>query len=220
MKRGQSEQPDAAQLLLFDLGGVLVDYDPIGPLTALLPKPVDRHSMVRRWADREELRRLETGRCPPEQFAAAVIDEFGLRLTPEEFLAHFALWDRGPLPDAVALLRSLRGRRRLACLSNNNPVHWSRLCAVFGIDREFDATYLSHEIGVMKPDRRAYEHVLAAEDVPPQSVVFFDDNADNVAAARAVGIDAYRCVGLDAVRLRLDALELRRPAVDDSSGRL
>jgi glucose-1-phosphatase len=205
------------RLLLFDLGGVLVDYDPVGPLTQLLPHGVDRHGIVRRWADREELRQLETGRCPPERFAAAVIEEFGLHLTPEEFLANFALWDRGPLPGAVALLRSLRGRLRLACLSNNNPVHWSRLCAVFGIEREFDATYLSHEIGVMKPDRRAYQHVLAVEDVPPESVVFLDDNTDNVAAARAVGIDAYRAVGIDAVRQRLDALSLGRSAVDDSS---
>lgn len=205
------------RLLLFDLGGVLVDYDPIGPLTALLPERADHHRIVRRWAEREELRQLETGRCPPERFASAVIDEFELRLTPEEFLANFALWDRGPLPGAVALLKSLRGRLRLACLSNNNPVHWGRLCTVFGIDREFDATYLSHEIGVMKPDRRAYEHVLAAERVPAEGVVFLDDNTDNVAGARAVGLDAYHCVGIDAVQRRLAALSLRSPVTDDSN---
>jgi putative hydrolase of the HAD superfamily len=196
------------RLLLFDLGGVLVDYDPIGPLTRLLPERDDHSDIVNRWGDREALRRLETGQCAPHEFAAAVIAEFGLRLSHEEFLADFVLWDRGPLPGAVELLRALRGKVRLACLSNNNSVHWGRLCDVFGIHREFDAAYLSHEIGVMKPDRRAYEYVLARERVAPSDTVFFDDNADNVAAAGALGIAAYRCIGIDAVRRRLAALNL------------
>jgi len=205
----------APRLLLFDLGGVLVDYDPIGPLTQLLPHRDDHRDIVKRWGSREELRRLETGRCAPREFAEAVIAEFDLRLSPQDFLANFATWDRGPLPGAVELLRSLRRRFRLACLSNNNSVHWSRLCEVFGLDREFDATYLSHEIGVMKPDRGAYEHVIARERVAPRETVFVDDNADNVAAARALGIDAYRCVGLEAVRRQLADLAIEPPRTSE-----
>ena len=204
----------APRLLLFDLGGVLVDYDPIGPLARLLPHRNDHRAIVRRWANRDELRRFETGQCLPREFAAAVIADFGMRLTPEEFLANFTLWDRGPLPGAIALLRSLRRKIRLACLSNNNSVHWSGLCTEFGVDREFDAAYLSHEIGIMKPDRRVYEHVLAAEGVAPQDVVFIDDNAENVASARAIGISAYQCVGLDAVRRQLATLRIDSSASD------
>jgi HAD superfamily hydrolase (TIGR01509 family) len=196
------------QLLLFDLGGVLVDYDPIGPLMELLPHRNDHRDIVRRWGNRRELRQLETGQCAPREFAAAVVAEFDLQLSPEKFLENFALWDRGPVPGATELLRSLRGKIRLACLSNNNSVHWGRLCEAFGVDQEFDATYLSHEIGIMKPDPRAYEHVLARERVTPQETVFIDDNADNVAAARVLGIDAYRCVGFEAVQRQLAALQL------------
>ena len=196
------------RLLLFDLGGVLVDYDPIGPLTELLPHRDDHRDIVRRWGSRRELRRLETGQCPPTEFATAVIAEFGLRLSAEEFLANFARWDRGPPPGAIELLRSLRSGFRLACLSNNNEIHWRRLRTVFAVDREFDATYLSHEMGVMKPDRRAYERVLAHERVAPHDTVFIDDNADNVAAAHALGIEAYRCSGIEAVRRQLRALHI------------
>lgn len=196
----------AVRLLLFDLGGVLIHYDPIGPLTRLVPGAQTRDAVTRRWAGCEALRRLETGRCAPAEFAAAVVGEFRLNVTPEEFLENFALWDRGPMTGAVELLRALRGGYRLACLSNNNAVHWSRLCRVFRMDREFDATFLSHEIGVMKPDCRAYEHVLAAENVAASDVVFIDDNAENVAAARDLGIHAFRCVGIEAVRRCLEEL--------------
>jgi glucose-1-phosphatase len=205
------------RLLLFDLGGVLIHYDPIGPLMKLVPGTEGREGITRRWASCGALRRLESGQCAPAEFAAAVIAEFNLRITPAKFLENFALWDRGPMAGSVELLRSLRRRYRLACLSNNNPIHWGRLRSVFGLDREFDATYVSHEIGIMKPDRRAYEHVLAAEKVTPQNVVFIDDNAENVAGARAVGISAFQCAGIDAVRGRLDALQLMPPAIDKAS---
>ena len=206
------------RLLLFDLGNVLIHYDPIGPLTKLVPGTVDRETITRRWASCEALRRLETGRCRPDEFAAAVVAEFDLRVTPRQFLANFALWDRGPMAGAIELLRALRGRYRLACLSNNNAVHWGRLCSAFGVDREFDAAYLSHQIGVMKPDRRAYEHVLSVERAPPQDIVFLDDNAENVDAARAVGMSAFRCVGIDAARRRLDELLADTPVVTHGSG--
>lgn len=194
------------RLLLFDLGGVLVDYDPIGPLVRLLPGRDDHHDIVRRWGGHDGLRRFETGQCTPQEFAAAVIADFSLSISTEEFLANFALWDHGPMIGTIDLLRALRAKYRLACLSNNNPVHWSRLCEEFGIDREFDATYLSHEIGIMKPDRRVYEHVLSAEGMTPRDIVFLDDNAENVAAARAVGMAAFQCAGIDAVRRRLEEL--------------
>lgn len=196
----------AVRLLLFDLGGVLIHYDPIDPLARLVPGAQTRDAITRRWSGLEALRRLETGRCTPAEFAAAVVGHFDLRVTPGEFLDNFALWDRGPMAGAVEWLRALRRRYRLACLSNNNAVHWSRLCRVFGIDREFDATFLSHEIGFMKPDRRAYEHVLIAEDVAASDVVFVDDNADNVAAARDLGVRAFQCVGVAAARRCLDEL--------------
>jgi HAD superfamily hydrolase (TIGR01509 family) len=200
-------------LFLFDLGGVVVHYDPITHLAELVPVSGDRETITRRWANLPALHGLETGRCPPDEFAAAVIAEFGLRATPAEFLDNFALWDR-PMAGAVELLRSLREKYRVACLSNNNPVHWDRLCEEFAIDREFDATYLSYEIGIMKPDRRIYEHVLSAEGVAPRDVVFLDDNAENVAAARGVGIAAFQCAGIDAVRRQLDQLLTDTPATN------
>lgn len=203
--------------MLFDLGGVVVHYDPITPLTELVPGRDSREAITRRWAKLEVLRQLETGQCSPDEFAAAVIGEFGLRVTPVEFLDNFAQWDRGPMAGALELLRALRGNYRVACLSNNNAVHWGRLCRLFGVAREFDATYLSYEIGVMKPDRRAYDYVLSAESVAANDVVFVDDNAENVAAARAVGINAFRCMGIDMVRERLAELLPNTPELSHRS---
>jgi putative hydrolase of the HAD superfamily len=71
--------------------------------------------------------------------------------------------------------------------------------------------YLSHEIGHLKPTRAAFEHVLADLGCPPSRVVFLDDNQLNVEAARDIGIQAYRTVGIAEVQATLQSLALLSP---------
>lgn len=54
----------------------------------------------------------------------------------------------------------------------------------------FAALTFSCRIGVAKPDRRAYEICAARMGVAPSGVLFIDDNAANVAAAREAGMSA------------------------------
>jgi len=61
----------------------------------------------------------------------------------------------------------------------------------------------SHEIGLIKPDREIYEHVVNELGCPAASVCFLDDNQINVDAAREFGIDAHRVDGSEAARALL-----------------
>ena len=107
---------------------------------------------------------------------------------PEAFLESFASWVPGCLDGAMKLVRALRGKHRVGCLSNTNSVHWKRLTV---LRDSFHFSFASHLTGLMKPDRQAYEHVLGSLGVPPSEVHFFDDLAANVSAARDVGINAF-----------------------------
>jgi putative hydrolase of the HAD superfamily len=84
-------------------------------------------------------------------------------------------------------VRELRGQHRVGCFSNNNAVHWGRFPQ---LQELFDLQFASHLTGFLKPDRAAFEHVLRQLDVAANAVYFFDDLAQNIAAARAVGINA------------------------------
>ena len=64
-----------------------------------------------------------------------MIDELKLTLTPREFLERFESWDRGALPGALELLKALASQYLLACLSNNNPIHWARHRRMGVLDR-------------------------------------------------------------------------------------
>ena len=110
------------------------------------------------------------------------------------------------------MLALLAQRCTLACLSNTNSVHWPHVRDTLGLSGLLHRYYLSHEIGHLKPTRAAFEHVLTDLGCAPASVVFFDDNQLNVDAAQAVGIRAYRTVGIVEVQTALRSLGLLGPS--------
>jgi len=174
---------------MFDLGGVLVENTGAAGLAAMLPSPLEPGELWRRWLGSPAVRAFERGLIAPEDFAAAFIDEWQLALEPAAFLEAFAGWPRGLYEGAEALLRELRGRHRLACLSNTNPLHWRRLTPLKAL---LDACFVSHETGFVKPDREAFAHALERLGAAPQDVCFFDDLLPNVSAARGMGIRAFQ----------------------------
>ena len=59
----------------------------------------------------------------------------------------------------------------------------------------FSKVFLSYETGNAKPHPSAFHDVVAHFDCEPRDIIFFDDNASNVAAARAEGLRAVRVQG-------------------------
>lgn len=66
--------------------------------------------------------------------------------------------------------------------------------------QDFDALALSWEIGVEKPHPRAYEIALQRLGATPEETLFFDDNEDNVRAARELGIQATLFTGIEVLK--------------------
>jgi putative hydrolase of the HAD superfamily len=181
------------RIVVFDLGGVLVDAAGRIALMALAPHLQDEAVVIDCWNRSPAVALFERGRITPQQFAASFAEEWDIQVTPSEFLAAFAAWIRGLYPGAKSLVQALRTRHRVGCLSNTNAVHWDRLTDAQAM---FDFCFASHLIGHMKPDRQAYEHVLQQLDAPPEDVYFFDDLEVNVLAARHVGINAFHVRGV------------------------
>lgn len=152
--------------------------------------------------------RLYRGLCTPDEFAAAAVAELHLPVGPEAFLAEFRTWLRGPYPGAFELVAEVRGRVVVACLSNTNALDVGRFRDEFALGHRFDHCFFSNEIGLRKPDRECYEHVLARLGLSeaPGRAVFFDDNLSCVHGARAVGMRAYQTSSVAAVRSHLVAL--------------
>lgn len=87
--------------------------------------------------------------------------------------------------------------------SNTDDVHYDALRAGLP-ERLWARRALSQEVRAAKPDEAFFSRALALLGERPERVVFLDDLAPNVAAARAVGIDAEQVVGVDAARRALE----------------
>jgi HAD superfamily hydrolase (TIGR01509 family) len=97
-------------------------------------------------------------------------------------------------PDAAPTLSALHSAGlRLAILTNYELPSVDLTLAYAGIDPVlFDVALTSAMLGIYKPDQRAFAAAAAALDLPPEACVFIDDLAENVAAARLVGMHAYQ----------------------------
>lgn len=96
-----------------------------------------------------------------------------------------------PNEELIAYVRGLRGKCRLGILSNSFVGARERETALYRFDELVEEIVYSHELGIEKPDPRAFEAACAALGVQPESCLFIDDFAVNVEAARAVGMQAH-----------------------------
>ena len=199
----------AFDVLLFDLGGVLIDFAGFDELSHLLPGGVSRDEIRERWISSPSVQRFERAEITPQEFARGVVPELGLDLGPDEFIEAFVDWARGLYPGARSLLNGLQKVARLACLSNSNELHTPLHRQ--SIEPLMDRYFFSDEIGKVKPDREIYEHVIRDLDVPPRRIAFFDDTPVNVEAAREVGISAYEVDGIAELEAQLYRLEVLNP---------
>jgi len=196
-------------VLLFDLGGVLIDFAGFDELSRLLPGTPDRTEVRARWIESESVQRFERGGITPLEFARGVIGELELAFSPDDFITAFVGWARGPYPGARSLLERLHRTHRLACLSNSNQLHTPLHRR--SLEPLMERFYFSNEIGQVKPDPEIFEHVIRDLDVLPQRVAFFDDTPVNVEVARDVGLTAHEVDGIDALCAQLRRLGLLEP---------
>lgn len=191
-------------VLLFDIGGVLVDF--VGPegLCDMLDGRYTLEQVRQMWPESPALRKFELGAISAQHFAEEFTAEWDLDISTNAFMHEFSTWARAPLGDALSLLDELRDAATLACLTNMNTTYWDRIRDDMGFGSRLDHCYASHEMGLLKPSAEAYQHVIYDLSCAPAEILFFDDTWNNVAAAEALGIRAFQTRGMNELRTCLE----------------
>jgi HAD superfamily hydrolase (TIGR01509 family) len=84
-----------------------------------------------------------------------------------------------------------RGEVRVVALSNMSKEVWASLQEKFEIGSLFHSAVLSFEVGALKPDPGIYSLALEASGARASDCVFVDDTAENIQAARALGLRTF-----------------------------
>lgn len=180
------------QTVVFDLGGVLIDWSPEYVYKDIYPAPRQRKWFFDNICTHEWNLQQDAGR-PLAEATAEKVAEFPDYA--DEIRAFYGRWEE-MLGDAIAptveILRALkdRGRVRLYALTN-----WSQETFPVAIERFdflqwFEGIVVSGHEKTIKPFREIYQILLSRYSVPASTAVFIDDNRDNVVGARAAGMQA------------------------------
>ncbi|MDU4091837.1 MAG: glucose-1-phosphatase [Pantoea sp.] len=182
-------------LYIFDLGNVIVDIDfnrVLGVWSDLGRVPLAM--LQSRFQMGESFEQHERGEISDEEFAAKICAELDIALSYEQFTAGWQAIFVGLRHDVIALMQQLRARgERVVILSNTNRLHCSYWPSQYPeVQQAADKLYLSQDLGMRKPEARIFQHVLQEEGVSADNAVFFDDNLENIEAARQLGITAVQ----------------------------
>jgi 2-haloacid dehalogenase len=195
---------DAVQAVVFDIGGVLLDWSPNYLYDELIADPAERERFLTEVASPEWNLAQDAGRS----WAEAVAELTALYPQHADWIAAYdEQWlrmARGVIPGTVAVHEELRAAGiPTYALTNFSAEKWQVATAAFPELRDFDGVVVSGVEQVTKPDEKLYRILLERYDLDPASTFYTDDVQHNVDAARAVGMRAERFTGPAALREHL-----------------
>ena len=180
--------------VVFDIGGVLLDWNPRYLYRTLIPDPDAMEQFLSEVCTMEWNSRLDAG-----QSYAEACDELAERHPDHAELIH--AWKRqdemigGEIAGTADLVRRLRARQVPLYLLTNHPSDtYSSRRDRFEVLRLFDGAIVSGDERTLKPSREIFDLLATRFGLVPAETLFIDDLPANVEGARAAGLEAHRFV--------------------------
>lgn len=183
--------------IIFDFGGVLVDLNPQACLDAFaalgLPQVAD---YLTPYGHQGPFGQVENGDINLSEFRDSIRDLFHVSLTDEEIEAAWAAFLVHIPENKMRMVHELSKKYRVFLLSNTNPIHVRKLQefekAGYPLKECFEKLYYSFEIGMSKPGKAIFEHVMQDAEIRPEETLLIDDGPANCQAAAELGMRTYQ----------------------------
>jgi 2-haloacid dehalogenase len=180
--------------IIFDLGGVLIDWNPAYVFDKLIDDEEKRRHFFENICTSEWNEEQDAGRTIKEANEILIAKHPGWK---EYIEAYYGRWEEmlgGPIDETVAIFRQLKekGHYRLYALTN-----WSAELFPIALKRYdflhwFDGRLVSGEEKIRKPFPQFYQLLLDRFGIKKEEALFIDDNLRNVQAAEEFGIQTIR----------------------------
>jgi 2-haloacid dehalogenase len=185
------------RIVVFDLGGVLIDWNPRYLYRQLFASEAEMEHFLTHIATPDWNEEQDGGR-PLEEATQWLLEQH-----PEyapEIRAFYGRWPEmlgGPIPETVALLRDLKadGRYPLYALTNWSAETWPIALERFDFLHWFDGILVSGAEKMRKPDPAFYQRLANRFGFNLADSLFIDDNARNLAAAANLGMRTVHFTG-------------------------
>jgi len=205
------------ETIVFDLGGVVFNWQPAVLLRQVLPDRATDDALAQHWV-REIFQsfdpashwaQFDLGNVEPSELAQRIAGRTGLTLNEVMAVIDGLAPHMRVLPDTVALIHDLKARgHRLVYLSNmpHGLARWIEDDHPFA--NWFDDGIFSARVALMKPDPAIFRLARAQLGIQSPAPVFIDDVQHNIDAAHAEGWRGVRFETAAQVRSQLQLLGL------------
>jgi len=185
--------------IIFDLGGVLLNIDYQKTIEAFeklgIPEFQNHFSQA---IQNEFFERWECGEMEEDEFYDTLcqltrpsLNKADVRDAWNSMLLNFPL-------RRLQILQQLQLHYDLFLLSNTNVVHEKffnellmQTVQIPTLNVFFDKVYLSHRVGLRKPDLRIFQLILEGHNLNPKETLFIDDSIQHIEAAEKLGLQTF-----------------------------
>ena len=193
--------------VLFDLGNVLVDIDLCAFWADLgLSFPEETAPFNEGFASLT--RKYETGHMGTADYLRGLKIVFDKKFTLGQLQGAFSRILRKPIAGMSDIVFRVARTHRTALVSNTNEIHYQlgleRLSALGFLQKH----YLSYQLHVMKPAAGFYEAIIQDQGILPSELLFIDDLAENVQAAKVAGMQTIHFKSPAQLKTALQSLHI------------
>jgi putative hydrolase of the HAD superfamily len=186
--------------IVFDLGAVVLRWQPAALLQRLLPEQAHDAASTAQWVDRVfqayggDWAEYDRGTVSATELVARIAARTGLAAAAAETVVAAVPDELLPMPESLTLIDRLRAAGHTLHYLSNMPAPCAdtleqREAALFA---RFESGVFSSRVHLIKPEPAIYTLAQQRFGVPAQQLVFLDDHEPNVVAARAAGWKALR----------------------------
>lgn len=176
--------------IIFDLGGVLIDWDPNYLYKKIIPDDVQRKWFLDTICTYDWNEAQDGGRTIQE--ATNILIEQYPEYT-EWINAYYGRWEEmlnGSFSGTVDIFKKLKDSKRFGiyALTNWSAETFPRALQLYDFLHWFDGRLVSGEENTRKPFKEIYELIISRFNLIPEHTIFIDDNIRNIDAAKQLGL--------------------------------
>lgn len=199
----------AAQIdhIVFDIGKVLIHYDPNIPFSRIIPDDAERKWFFDNVCTHEWNLEQDRGRTWSEAEALLIAQHPDRTDQIRAFRQHWHEMVSHAYDGSVAIMESLIAQGRdVTMLTNFASDTFRQAQEIFPFLKKPRGVTVSGDIFLIKPDVAIYEKHAQDFGLKPEATLFIDDSYPNVEGARAAGWQAVHFVDVETLKKDLDAL--------------
>jgi 2-haloacid dehalogenase len=176
--------------IIFDLGGVLIDWNPDYMYRKLISDDEKRNWFLNTICTSDWNERQDGGRLIKDA-NDELIQQFPVY--KDWILAYYDRWEEmlnGPIHGSVEIFKEIKENKKhnIYALTNWSAETFPKALQIFDFLHWFDGRVVSGEEMTRKPFRDIYEIILNRFNLEPETTLFIDDNLKNILAAKELGI--------------------------------